>query len=357
MTLPEPLSSIVLALAVPFGLAAQPYLVQEAESGGPNSTRLVVLRDGRGGLEAAVAPQRGGELSSLRVRFEERWIETLYLARDYSPREGWTGKAPFLWPAAGRNFPPDLEQRQKQGERFTEGAYELGGKRYKMPIHGFARELPWTLESAAASESGARAVLSLADNEETRKLYPFHFLASVEYTVSAGRLRMLYTIRSPAGNSEKMFFSAGNHITFNTPLIEGSDPREMLLTTPSSQEVLKTEYGIPNGELRPRSHAAGIRLGQFERLQAVSLTGYPEGAVYLVLGDPQGLSIRISHRASEMPPAPVVLFNIWGDAGGGFLSPEPWVGLQNSLVSKKGLIYLDPGEQFAWEITITPERE
>ena len=74
------------------------------------------------------------------------------------------------------------------------------------------------------------------------------------------------------------------------------------------------------------------------------------------LRDPAGLTIRMSHRASEVPNAPVILFNLWGDAAGGFFSPEPWVGLQNSLVMQKGLVRLPPGGGFDWTIRIEIRR-
>ena len=397
-------------------------------------TKLVLLRDEAAGIEAAIAPAKGGELSGLAVRFVEngskdKWIETLYLARDYSPRQGWTGKAPFLWPATGRNFPEDLRKRREAGERFDGGAYNLKDKRYKMPIHGFARDLPWELESAEAGADGARAELWLTDNDQTREFYPFGFRLTVEYLLANGRLDISYlihasnenseammfslgnhiTFRTPlvegsdpaevvlttpstmeilktgygvptsetrqrshsagvklgdfetAGgfaDSEAMMFSLGNHITFRTPLVEGSDPAEVVLTTPSTMEILKTGYGVPTSETRQRSHSAGVKLGDFEKLRAVSLTGYPSGEEpYVLLRDPLGLSIRMSHAADDIPKQPVILFNVWGDALGGFISPEPWVGLQNSLVLGKGLTYLEPGEDFRWRIRITPERE
>ena len=341
----------------------QRYSLEEAVSSDATKTKLVLLRDEAAGIEAAITPSKGGELSGLAVRFVEngskdKWIETLYLARDYSPRQGWTGKAPFLWPATGRNFSEDLRKRREAGERFDGGAYNLQGKRYKMPIHGFARDLPWELETADASVEGARAELWLTDNDETREFYPFRFRLTVEYLLANGRLDISYTIHASDENSEAMMFSLGNHITFRTPLVEGSDPGEVVLTTPSTMEILKTDYGVPTSETRQRSHSAGVKLGDFEKLRAVSLTGYPSGEEpYVLLRDPQGLSIRMSHAADDIPKQPVILFNVWGDALGGFISPEPWVGLQNSLVLGKGLTYLEPGEDFRWRIRITPERE
>ena len=330
------------------------YSVGSAVSIDDSQVELVVLRDESGGLEAAIAPVKGGELSGLRVRHRGEWLETLQLARDYAPREGFMGKGPFLWPATGRNFPPDLEERRRAGESFDGGAYEHGGVRRPMPIHGFARDLPWDLEESRADDEGAFARLTLRDNSATREMYPFGFLCSVIYTVNSGALEMRYKIRAAEENEESMFFSIGNHITFLAPLVSGSDPAAMVLDSPSSIELLKTEYGIPTGETRPLSYAGGISLGDYPPLTATSLTGYPEGEdPYIEYRDPGGLTMRISHRASEIPEQPVILFNVWGDVRQGFFSPEPWVGLQNSLVQRQGLIYLEAGREFDWTVRVS----
>ncbi len=319
-----------------------------------SATELIVLRDELGGLEAAAAPAKGGELSGLRVRFGGRWLETLHLARDYSPREGFGAKGPLLWPATGRNFPPDLEERRRSGERFDRGAYEHGGRRREMPIHGFARDLRWHVEEASADAIAARARLSLADSPATREMYPFGFLCAVEYVVQDGALELRYLVRAAAENAEPMFFSIGNHITFRAPLVPGSDPAAMMLASPASVELLKTDYGTPTGETRPVSYAEGLALGDYPPLAATSLAGYPPGEdPFVEYRDPAGLTVRISHAASEVPRPPVVLFNLWGDVRNGFFSPEPWVGLQNSFVLRQGLVYLDPEEEFRWTVRVS----
>lgn len=321
-----------------------------------SAVELIVLRDEAGGIEAAVAPARGGELSGLRVRHDGQWIETLQFARDYSPREGFAGKGPFLWPATGRNFPPDLEERRRGGEVFNAGAYEHGGVRREMPIHGFARDMPWTLEGSSATQESARALLALGDSPAAREMYPFGFTCSVEYLVTGGTLALRYVVRASAQNTEPMFFSLGNHITFVAPLLEGSDPNEMVLASPATLELLKTDYGIPTGETRPAAFGGGMRLGDYPPLVPTSLSGYPEAAdPYVEYRDPAGLTIRISHHADRVPEQPVVLFNLWGDVRNGFFSPEPWVGLQNSLVQRQGLVFVDPGEEFAWTVRIAYE--
>lgn len=304
-------------------------------------------------MEAAIAPGKGGELSGLRVRYADRWLETLQLARDYSPRDGFGGKGPFLWPATGRNFPPDLVTRREAGESFDGGAYEHRGVRHEIPIHGFARDLSWRVEQTRANAESATALLSIEDSSVTREMYPFGFVCTVEYVVQEGALELRYVVEAKESNEEPMFFSIGNHITFLAPLVEGSDPAGMILTSPSTLEILKTSYGIPTRETRALSYADGFVLGDYPSLAATSLTGYPEGRdPYIEYRDPSGLTMRIAHHASSIPPDPVILFNVWGDVRQGFFSPEPWVGLQNSLVQRQGLVYLDPGDEYHWTVRV-----
>jgi galactose mutarotase-like enzyme len=331
------------------------YELDQAQASGDPSVELVVLRDTESGVEAAIAPARGGELSSLRVRSGDDWTELLYLGRDYTPRDDWTGKAPLLWPATGRNFPPDLEERRKAGEVFHDGAWEWNGQRYPMPIHGFARDQSWEVQGSGATPDFAQTQLALEDTPTTREMYPFGFRITVDYVLADGALEIEYEVSADPENEEPMPFSIGNHITFVTPLVSGGDPGKVVLVTPSAEEILKTNYGVPTGETRPRSHADGIELADFERRGAVSLTGY-SGETYIELSDPAGLTVRMSHAPSEVPAQPVILYNLWGDAPGGFFSPEPWVGLQNSLVAQKGLIHLQPGSKFDWTIRIEISR-
>ena len=314
---------------------------------------MLVLRDSVGGLEAAVAPAKGGEMASLRVRRGGEWVETLWLARDYSPREGFGGKAPLLWPAVGRSRPADYKTEAAAGDSLPAGAWDWRGQRLPMPGHGFARDLPWEVRAAVADASGALVRLGLEDSAWTRERYPFGYRLEVEYALEQGRLQIRYFVRAKEGNRGAMPFSIGNHITFRTPLVEGSDPAQMTLIAPSAVELVKQE-GVPTGEQRARSHANGIPLGDFEVRNAVSLTGW-EGDPWVELRDPQGLAVRLEHRASKQPSQPSIQFNVWGDARDGYFSPEPWVGMQNSLNSGHGLIQLEPGEEFRWTVHVAFE--
>lgn len=335
-------------MAEPFLLVllAVRYACLQEPAAGPGSPTVWVLRDEAAGVEAAVAESQGGELSSLRLRIGSRWVETLYKGRNYTSDEGWRGKAPWLWPATGRNLDPE-----SPGEL----GYRWRGRRYPMPLHGFVREMAWQHLEAGAGEGAAWVTTFVAESEDTLKCYPFLFRLTAAYRLADGRLGITLTVAASPKNRGAMFFSAGNHITFRVPLLEGSDPHRMLLETPSSIEYLKDAAGIPDGRTRPASYATPAPLAEFPPPAAVSLGGYT-GEPYLILRDPQGLAIRISHSASSVPEPPVVLFNLWGDPAQGFFSPEPWVGLQNSFNLQKGLVRLRPGGVWTWQIQIQPLR-
>jgi galactose mutarotase-like enzyme len=46
------------------------------------------------------------------------------------------------------------------------------------------------------------------------------------------------------------------------------------------------------------------------------------------------------------------MFNLWGNPREGYFSPEPWIGIQNSLNLDGGTIRLDPGANWTWLLFI-----
>jgi galactose mutarotase-like enzyme len=323
-------------------VAGERYTATTVEESG---VTLVVLRDGAAGVEAAIAPGRGGELSSLRVLHRGEWLELLHRARDYRPAPGWRGKAPLLWPAVGRNFsrtqPPDPNAEMC--------SYDFAGRRYDLPIHGFARLHAWRVIETRADADSAAVEVELIDDVETRRQYPFGFNFRIVYRLAAGRLTLTHRIAAARENDATMFFSIGNHVTFRLPLVPGSAPGDTTLQTPSRTELPKDATTLPTGESRPLDLSQPSRLAEHSFLPPLGLAGY-EGDPWLRLADPTGLAIVIAHRAERLPAGPCILFNLWGSPANGYFSPEPWVGLTDSLNRRAGLIELPPGETWEWEI-------
>jgi len=299
--------------------------------------------DNGAGLRAAVAPARGGELAGLAIEHAGRWHELLYRGLDYSDAPGWRGKAPLLWPATGISIAPDG----------TKNRYLLDGQPCEMPFHGFARLRAWEVVRTGVDGSGAFAVLSLRDDADSRRSYPFAFVLQVTYRLEADHLRLDYQVTAGADNTGPMPFSIGNHVTFRAPLTAEGDAADVAFETTQPVLLLTGEDKAFRGQTLPSPFTNRHALSELPRRSGVSLGG-GTGPATLVVHDPSGLRITLSHEASAEPAPPAARFTLWADTEDGFFSPEPWVGTQNSLNSGAGLVRLAPGQRWTWSVVIIP---
>ena len=99
--------------------------------------------------------------------------------------------------------------------RLTDGAYTYGGKRYELPIHGFAPGSAFRAE--AVSPSAMRFVLE--SGEETLAAYPFEFRFAVAYWLEGASLIVEYTVENRGDGP--MYFGAGVHPGINVPMEPG----------------------------------------------------------------------------------------------------------------------------------------
>lgn len=336
-----------LLIAAPL-FAQNRYSISDELAAGAGTPRIVVLRDSQAGVEAAVAPSEGGELSSYRVRLKKHgWTEFLNHARDYSPGPGFKGKGPLLWPAVGAQYPVGTIPEASCGP----GTYKVDGKTYPMPCHGFAKSLPWKEVKRSADASGARVTLELRDSELTRPSYPFGFRVTATYEIVGGNLAIDYVVTAAGTNPSEMIFSIGNHIAFNVPFVKGSDPAKMTFETPSTQQLLRNARGVLNGESKERSFQTPEALGSFDARVALPMAGY-RSQPYARMVDPTGVALRLTQQASSIPSGPLVRFNVFGGPSVGYLCPEPFVGVQNSMNSGQGLLKLPPGKDWKWRLSL-----
>ena len=303
---------------------------------------FVVLENGAG-IRAVIAPDKGGELSGLSVFFDEGWHELLYRALDYTDQPGWRGKAPLLWPATGISL----------SENGQKGRYELGGVSHKMPFHGFASKQPWQVVKKHQSAEVASVTLQLTDSIDTRRYYPFGFDLQVEYRLHGGQLSVLYDVTAAAENSQAMPFSIGNHITFNAPLIAGSEAAQLQFENDFPDHLITGADKAFAGVIKPSAFRGRHSLNDLPKRKSISLAGSEEVAE-LTIYDPSGLQLRLLHHSSGESSQPAIQFNLWADTSAGFFSPEPWVGTQNSLNTGMGIISLQPGQSWQWQIDIVP---
>lgn len=118
----------------------------------------------------------------------------------------------FLWqgdPAYWRRRAPNLFPYIA---RLTNREYTFRGKRYSLPIHGFAPASQFKL----TYKDDAKMIFSLASSRETFEKYPFEFMFEVIYEIHENILNVTYRIENKG--AEVMYFGIGAHPGFHVPL-------------------------------------------------------------------------------------------------------------------------------------------
>ena len=166
-------------------------------------------------------------------------VKALDSGKDYiwHGKEFWPKHAPLLFPIAGATTEP----------------YTYRGKEYYLEKHGFLLKLEFDLVSISESE----VVLSVKENEETLKQYPFSFEFIARYYVDGKKLISEYTVKNTS--SETMPYMFGLHPAF---MLHGDAPKEEFYVdlgeelTAGQNDIIggklvqtPRDRFIPNGEL------------------------------------------------------------------------------------------------------------
>ena len=309
------------------------------------------VEDAEHGLRAGVVPACGAELASLQVRRGNEWVELLYRALDYSPAEGWPGRAPLLWPAVGRTFTePQQEEIRRTGVEQLIGTWVDGDMVRPIPRHGFAKDRPWELIESSSDEQAARATLRLRSDAFTREMYPFDFEMLMTAEVSGGVLRMIHRVES---HTDGMFWDAANHLSLRMPFGGEGGFDELVFTTPATQQLTINDLSLFDGGSLPVDARGGVSLGD-PRWHNTVLSGFPKGEYWAEVRDPKSFTLRVSQTlepADKVAPE-WMLFVLWGEPSMNLFCPEPWVGGPNSFNTREGLVTLAKGEVGTWTMGV-----
>lgn len=262
----------------------------------------IELSDGAG--RAEVVPERGAIVS----RFDVDGAPLLYLDRATldDPTKNVRGGVPFLFPTAGRLA------HDRYGER-------------PMKQHGFARNLPFTVE-----QRDARALtLALAANDVTRAQFPFEFRVELTITLSGRALRI--DQRYENRGSQPMPLHVGFHPYFYVPA------------------AAKTEVAIATAATRAFDNVLGrdVPFSGFDFTQPeVDLHLYDHGSSRSALSRPGAPTIDIE-GSPEFGH-----WVVWSLAGKDFVCVEPWTAPANALNSGDGLLWIAPGAARSLSLTL-----
>ena len=138
-----------------------------------------------------IVPERGGLITEWQSEGKDLLYFDLerFLDKDKSVRGG----IPILFPICG-----DLSE-----------GYLIGGKKYFLKQHGFARDLPWSI-SLLKNKLGIR--LKLIDTNDSRSYFPFFFTLLMDVCLQEKSLQISVKIYNQSHDS--MPFSFGLHPYF-----------------------------------------------------------------------------------------------------------------------------------------------
>jgi galactose mutarotase-like enzyme len=195
---------------------------------GRSSVLKIVLADDRGNT-ATIAPELGGWLLRY-VRAIEAFgpVDVLHYEETCEDRypDMHVG-SPLMFPLAGYCTSGGRPDR-----------YVWEGVERSMPLHGFARRLPWRVEDT----SDRCATLTLVPGPLTRDCYPFEFYLSLRYELNDGALVARLTVTNDG--DVPMPLNAGFHPYIRTPLSPGGRRDCCFVILPESREFTMTPTGL-----------------------------------------------------------------------------------------------------------------
>ena len=270
----------------------------------------------------AVIKTKGAELSSLQKE-DKNYIWEIN-------SEFWNKTSPILFPIVGA---------LKNGEYFHEG------KVYKLSRHGFARDF----EFEVIENSENAVVFSLKSNEETLKVYPFHFELQLSYILEGNKLVVKYEIINRS--SEKMYYSIGAHPAFN---INGNfEDFSLIFDDEKDLETYKLEKDLFSGKTEILKLNGNVLPLQYELFEEDALVFKNFATKSLTLAKNNESVMKVS-----FPDFPYL--GIWTKKDAPFICIEPWLGIADNantsgkIEEKEGIQILENNskKQIAWSVEL-----
>lgn len=281
-----------------------------------------MIRLRQGALHACIAPL-GGELQSL-------WRSGEEFLWQGDPAV-WAQRAPWLFPFVGR---------------LRGGGFTHRGRRYALPLHGFAAQLRFEVV-----EQQADAVwLEARDDANTRALYPFAFRLRIGFALHGERELAIGLMLDNFGD-EPLPFGLGAHPGFTLP------PGEWCLRFEQAETdaVWRLDGALLAGVPEPFAWSAPGRLDlTAETFARDALILKQPRSRWVALCRPDGAErLRLQVHGAGMEH-----LGLWARPGARYVCIEPWWGHDDdaeapeALLDKPQLQRLPPGDTWARALSI-----
>jgi galactose mutarotase-like enzyme len=148
------------------------------------------------------------ENDNLKATFSSKGAEIQSLITKSNNREYIWCANPEIWEDHGPTLFPMIA-------RLKDGEYSYDGQIYKMPMHGFAKDM----EMEVIAQKADSITFNLKASEDTLKMYPFNFEFTVCYTLDGKTLRKEHTITNH--DEKTMYYEVGGHDGYNICMEDG----------------------------------------------------------------------------------------------------------------------------------------
>lgn len=249
----------------------------------------------------------------------------------------WGKHAPFLFPIIGS---------------LKNGEYQHDGNAYKLPRHGFLRDMELNL----ISQSGSHLEMQLTSTDQTLEVYPFQFDLRISYQLDGCQLVTTFDVRNVGEN--KMYFNLGTHPAFAIPFEEGErlDTHYLKFEKPETlARHMLTANGLFSGVTEPVLDGTDI-------LQ-ITPTLFDQDA--LVFKDLKSRSVELKSKSSaksvRVSFSDFPYLGIWAKPGAPFVCIEPWIGCADhenasgELADKEEIVSLAAGKKYVAKLEVAVE--
>ncbi|MDW3684396.1 aldose epimerase [Cupriavidus sp. CV2] len=277
-----------------------------------------------------LAPQFGARL----VRWVHRGEDILYWPEnaDWSQLARVRGGNPILFPFIARHFVDGVPGAWK----------DASGTVRALPVHGFARDLPFAVTQF---EAGRSLTMTLQASDATRAAYPFKFLFEVTYRLLDDGIEA--TLRTRNAGAQPLPYYAGHHFYF---LLPHQARAASTLAMPAAELIRQR----PDGSLDSNGKGADTYWLDDPHLQDTFHVLRPR------LAGPPACTLAIPPNAAAPhgrklmidldPPGNTPWFAVttWSEhVDADYYCVEPWLGLPNAIHHGTGLRWLAPGQEEA----------
>lgn len=271
---------------------------------------------------------KGGELQSL--KHKETGLEYLWSGNP----EHWAKFSPILFPVVGG---------------LKGNTYYFKDQAYILPRHGFARDREFKVDQISETE----ILFTLEHDEESLKVYPFHFRLGLRYQLTENGISCNYEVANTG--TEQLWFSIGGHPAFAVPLKEGLTYADYYLQFNKDQQLVSNK--IYHDLIDDETESIILKDGQLPLKHELF---YEDALVFKQLqSDCISIKSKKDTHGLDFQFSDFPFFGIWSAKDADFVCLEPWYGIADGihhhqeLEEKEGILSLDPQEQWTrhWKVT------